>query len=244
MTAELLDRRVLGAVRFVDAVTGLVIPDRLEVQATGVRWVRNRRGDYVVAEAPGLERHRDAFPSPPPTPAVGSVEISFTVRDPAGRYLGRRGTLALPRDPDTDGAANPDSLFHPAAIPLFPAAAAPTWPGWAVVRASVAGSAPGTVLAGALLRVIRQSDDAILGGGMTDRRGEALVAVQGIPSTTFDDGAGPVVATEVAVRLEVVWDPDAAEMPDPDDLEARRVELLVRSRTAMLAAGRIVAIAL
>jgi hypothetical protein len=100
------------------------------------------------------------------------------------------------------------------------------------------------VLAGALLRVVRQSNGEILGGGMTDRRGEALVAVQGIPSTTFDDSAGPVVATEVAVRLEVVWDPDAAELPDPDDLENRRVELMVRSATAMLAAGRVVAIAL
>jgi hypothetical protein len=244
VSRELLDRRVLGAVRFVDAVSGLVIQDQLDVRARGVRWVRNRRGDYVIAEAPGLERHRDTFAVPPATPAVGAVRISITVRDPAGHYLARRATVPLPRDPDSNRAPNRDSLFRSESIPLFPAPAAPTWPGWAVVRASVAGSAPGTVLAGALLRVVRQSDGETLGGGMTDSRGEALVAVQGIPSTTFDDGAGPVVATEVAVRLEVVWDPAAAEPPDPGDLEARRDELLVRSATAMLASGRVVAIAL
>jgi hypothetical protein len=126
-------------------------------------------------------------------------------------------------------------------VSLFPAPAAPTWPGWAVVRASVAGAVSGAGLANALVRVVRQSDGVLLGAGMTDARGEALVAVQGIPSTTFDEGAGPVLATEIAVRLEVIRDPDAPGVPDPGDLETRRADLTVRTATAMLASGRVVA---
>ena len=236
MIVERVQRRVLGAVRFTDAVTGLVIMEPLVVGAAGVRWIRNRRGCYVLAGAPGLEAHADTFAAPPAAPPVGSVQVRFTVSDPGGRYLARRGSIDLPREPDPNQAS---SLFRLVDIMLFPAPTAATWPGWAVVRASVSGAGPGTVLAGALIRVVRTSDDVRLGSGMTDARGEALVAVEGIPSTTFGEGPGPVLATEVAVRLDVVHDPTTAgTAPDPDDLEARRGELLVRSGTATLQAGR------
>jgi hypothetical protein len=167
--------------------------------------------------------------------------VELQVQDPAGQYLPRRATIDLPRDPDPANAAQSNSLFRAVDVSLFPTPAAPTWPGWAVVRASVTSPTPGVGLADALVRVVRQSDDVRLGAGMTDARGEALVAVQGIPSTTFDEGEGPVLATEVAVRLEVIHDPDAPEVPDPDDLEARRADLRVRTATAMLASGRVVA---
>jgi hypothetical protein len=79
---------------------------------------------------------------------------------------------------------------------------------------------------------------------MSDHRGEALIAVEGIPTSSFSDDDGPVVATEIAVRLEVVWDPAVTGLPDPDDLEARRATLLVRQTTARLASGRILILTL
>jgi hypothetical protein len=244
MTAELLESRVLGAVRFTDAVTALPIDAPLRVVAPGVRWIRNRRSCWVVAAVPGLDAYEAAFAGPPSAPAVGSATLSFQVSDPDGRWLSRVASLALPRDGDPTHVDQPQSLFTPVDVPLFPAPAAPTQRGWAVVYASVAGTAPDSRLAGALVRVVRDSDGVRIGAGLSDPRGEALIAVEGIPTTSLGDGAGPVVAKEIVARLQVVWDPAAAAPPDPDALEARQAALLVRQTTARLASGRVLTMTL
>lgn len=239
MSAELNDRRVLGALRFTDAVTALPIDAPLAVTAPGVRWIVNRRAHWVIASAPGLATHETEFLAPPNAPPLGDLELSFAVSDPAGRWLPRVGSIALPRDPDATHAGQAQSLFVVHDIPMYPAPAAPTQRGWAVVRASVAGSTPGSVLAHALVRVVRVSDGVRIGAGMSDARGEALIAIEGIPSALLGDGDGPVVATEIAVRLQVVADANAGATPDPDDLEARSDELLVREIAASVASGRV-----
>jgi hypothetical protein len=244
MTAELRDTRVLGALRFTDAVTALPVDAPLVVTAPGVRWIRNRRAAWIIASAPGLEAHELSFDAPPGTPDLGDVRIALTVEDPSGRWLSRTASIALPRDADAEHGDQPASLFAIADVPLFPTPAAPTQRGWSIVRASVLGDAPGTKLAGALVRVVRESDGVRIGAGMSDHRGEALIAVEGIPTSSFSDDEGPVVATEIAVRLEVVWDPAVTGLPDPDDLEARRATLLVRQTTARLASGRILILTL
>jgi hypothetical protein len=238
MIPEHVDRRVLGAVRFVDAATGVAIREPLAVTAPGVRWIRNLSGSYVIAEAPGLAAHADAFLAPPPTPALESVEVTLTVRDPGGQYLARRHTVRLPRDPDPRQAATAGSLFRAMDVALFPAPAARPPIGWAVVRASLAEAGTGRPVAGALVRVVRTSDGRHLASGLSDERGEAVVPVPGIPLTTSEEGPGPVVATEVEVTLEVIVDAAAPAVPDPGDLEARRATLRVASSTAMLASGR------
>ena len=239
MTAELLENRVLGALRFVDAVTSLPIDADLEVTAPGVRWIRNRRSCWVIAEAQGFDAYESSFGAAPTTPAVGARSVSLQVSDPSGHYLSRAGIVAVPRDADPAHAGQPQSLFTVIDLPLFPAPAAPIQRGWAVVYASVAGSAPGTILPGALVRVLRDSDGVRIGAGMSDARGEVLIAVEGIPSTSLGEGDGPVVATEIAARLQVVWDGAAGPIPDPDALEARSVALLVREATTRLASGRV-----
>ncbi|HEU0016092.1 MAG TPA: hypothetical protein VFQ45_20610 [Longimicrobium sp.] len=249
MSADLVDRRVLGAVRFVDAVTGDTVEGPLRVAAPGVRWTRNRRGWWVVAGAPGLEAHTGVFPTPPAQPPLGSVPVVLTVEDGAGRYLPRRYTLALPRDPDPKKADRPNSLFRPADVPLYASPAGGVAAGWAVVRASVTrGGAPA---AGALLRVLRKSDEAapaapaqVLGWGMADERGEALVAVAGIPVTTWDEGGdGQVLATEVDARVQVYWEAGQAWPPDPDAL-AGKGRKAVGVAGARLAAGRTVTVSI
>jgi hypothetical protein len=233
-----VDRRVLGAVRFLDASTGTEVREPLTVTGPGVRWIRNRAGWYVIANAPGLDAHTDAFLAPPPAPPLESVGIALTVADPGGRYLPRQHTLRLPRDPDPLHAAAPGSLFRPIDVVLFPTPAARPPSGWSVVRASVTVVGTAAPVAGALVRVARSSDGQRLASGLSDARGEALVPVPGIPLTTSDEGSGPVMATEVEVTVEVIVDPAAAGVPDPDDLEARRVALRVASTNVMLAAGR------
>ena len=95
-----------------------------------------------------------------------------------------------------------------------------------------------------MIRVIRVSDDSRIAAGLSDGRGEALVAVPGIPVTTWGEDAGPVLTTEVEARLEVVFDPASGPVPDPDDLEARRNELRLKSSTVMLASGRAITVRL
>jgi hypothetical protein len=234
---ERVDRRVLGAVRFVDVTTGLPVDAPLVVRAAGVGTLRTPRGYYVITRAPGLGAHEGAFDAPPATPALASVAVELTVTDRAERrYLPRRSTVRFPLDPDRKSA---DSLFHAVDVALFPSPAARTSPGWAVIRASVVDEATGEPVAGALLLARPPGDagETALGRGLSDDRGEALLAVAGIPITTWGDGTGPVLATHVEATLEVAADRTALAPPDPDDIEARLDDLRVHSRDISLGSG-------
>lgn len=240
MTRELFERRVLGAVRFTDAATRSRILDPLSVRAEGVKFVRNMSGDYVIFDAPGLEAHTQSFESPPNAPALASVPVTIEVADPAGRYVTRRSVIRLPRDPDPTHSNAPDSLFGAIEVTLFPSPSAGTRPGWALVRGTVIENGTGRPLGGALLRVVRVSDSTLLARGMSDARGEALVAVPGIPVITFGEGDA-VTETTVDVALSAVFDPAAGAVADPDDLEARRADLPTRSFNGRLSSGRLLA---
>jgi hypothetical protein len=252
MIVEDVDRRVLGALRLVDAITGQRVTERLDVAAAGVTFVRNLSGDLVIrsvtaAVSAALRAHGFAFGAAPAEPAVGALELDVRIADPRHRYLPRRVGVALPRDPDPTNASSPDSLFQPVIVRMHRSAAGAVAGGWSVIRAHVTGPGGAGVLAGALIRVLRASDDTLLGGGVTDERGEALIAVAGVPVTTFDAGngdeeaddvaEGPVLITSVPVTLQVVFDEEAGWPPDPDDLEARAAELEVRTVNASLRSG-------
>src|SRR5215510_7137654 len=129
MRLEQFDRRVLGAVRFVDSTTGVPVVTPLAVQAGGLRFVRNLGGHYVIAGATGLEEHTTVFEKPPANPALGALTFEITVADPGHEYLPRRQTIKLPRDPDPKNADAVDSLFRAVEVRLFPAARAATGPG-------------------------------------------------------------------------------------------------------------------
>lgn len=230
---DLMDRRLLGAVRFVDVVTGMEVLSPLRVSAPGVRWVRNLRGWFVAASAPGLEAHTHAIDRPPAQPAAGKTPVTLAVQDPTGRYLPRGAVLALPRDAEPGKKDSPSSLFTPADVELFPSPIAPVSPGWAVIRVSVVTKKTQEPAAGALLRVSRKSGE-VLGRGMTDARGEGLVGIAGIPVTTWDDeGQEGVLAREMDARLDVLWSPAAA-----GDVDALPKAKVVATQELKLASGR------
>jgi hypothetical protein len=243
MTPELLDRRVLGAVRFVDASTASTVQDGLSVQSAQADLRRNLSGLWVIWNAPGLEPHTAVFDQPPAAPPLGSVAVTLTVADNAARYLARHVTIPLPRDPAAANADHPVSLFQPVDVALYPAPAAPVMPGWAVIRAHISNAATNQGLAGALLRVLRTADQQVLARGMSDSRGEALVVVPGIPVTTFNAGDGPALATEVDVTVEAIFDPAAGAVTDPEAVESK-AGLPRASSAQKLAAGRELAIGL
>lgn len=236
MILELVERRVIGAIRLLDVTTSLQIREPLNITANGASVRRNGSGLFVLWSAPGLESTMDSFQQPPTVPGPGTVTLTLVIDDPTQRYLARRSTIQLPLDPDPQHATN--SLFIPIDVPIFPGPAAPTTPGWAIVRASVTEATTSNGLAGALLRVVRTSDSVRLGLGLTDARGEGLIAVPGIPVTTWDSGSGPVLASEVDATVQAVVDPNATGIPDPDDLEARHTSLRSTTSAVKLASGR------
>jgi len=235
---ERVERRILGAVRFVDAATQLWITDSLEVSAPGVKLIRNGHGAYVIAAAPGLDAHTQAFTAPPAAPAIGSVSVTLTASDPSGRYLPRAVTLALPRDPDPTKGDQPGSLFQAVPAPLYPSPAGPIAAGAAIVRASISAQGSGAPLANALVMVTRKSDNVVLARGLSDARGEALAVVPGVPVMTWDNAGGSVLAPETNVTVSAVYDPALSGPPDPESLEARRATLKTASVDSKLASRR------
>ncbi|HVG18930.1 MAG TPA: hypothetical protein VNI02_07740 [Blastocatellia bacterium] len=224
MILEHMDRRVLGAVSFIDATTNLRILSPLSVKAEGVKLTRNRRGFYVIATAPGLETYSETFREQPALVALGSVEVALDVIDPGMQYLPRRRVIRLPRDPSPANAGREDSLFRPVDVPLFPSPASATLPGWGLIRATIRERGTGNLLPWSLIRVTRNDNPPapprVLAVGLADSRGEALVPVPGIPITTWGETPEAVVATDIDVTLEVVFDPEVKKIADADALAA------------------------
>lgn len=213
---ERADRRVLGAVRLVDAATGRPVVRPLLVAADGARFLRNRSGLYVITDSPGLREHVTSFLEPPATPATGMAAIErLRIEDPLGQYLPRLARVPLPRG--TDGA-----LFEPEEVRMLPAPALSPRLDWAGWRASVRHAGSGEPVRGALLVLSWATAGGVAqrARGMSDERGEALVAVIGLPVSRPADGAGSPLTAETEVALAAFVRPDQAWPVDPDRLEA------------------------
>ena len=233
---DIIDRRVLGALRLVDHTTTALIRRPLQVTADRVRFTRNLSAFYVVNSAPGLASHLTEFDSPPPQPAVGSVRLSVNIADRQQTYLPRIATLELPRNPDPADSDQAGSLFQPVDVTMYRTSNAFTNVNWSVIRGSVFrldDQSSRLPVRGALLRVIRTDDDAVLARGLSDTRGELIVPVAGIPITNFSNGddedstpSGPVISSETPVRLEVIVDSALPWPVNPDVLEANIATML------------------
>jgi hypothetical protein len=248
---EHTDTRVLAALRCVDASTGLPIEAGVSVSAPGARWLRKPGGLFVLMHLPALQAHTEAFAQPPALPAVGSLPLEVTVQVASGQWLPRTVTLNLPRNPNPAQPLAADSLFHPVPVLLYPSPAAPVGANWAVLRVTLVDAANGDALGGALLRV--QDQGQVLARGMTDERGQALLAVPGVPRSTW--GEDVVLAQELQATVQAVFDPaqgtrrSATEvaartapaqppLPNPDALERDRARLPNTVIPVALMAGR------
>ncbi|HWF76376.1 MAG TPA: hypothetical protein VN694_04295 [Caulobacteraceae bacterium] len=250
---DLLDRRALAALRFVDA-TGAQVVTPVAVSADGAKFVRTRSGLAAVLAAPGLEAHESAFQAPPAAPAIGSVTVELDVRPACAELAARRFALKLPRNPDPAQAATADSLFKPVEVALLP-----------TPRARVSG------LLAALCVTVRRSDDQRRVGGalvrlrpdgglpearaITDMAGDALLIVAGAPLST--PGPGATTLPDVGAQLDAIVDPNLAQFAsdadvaaspaapwpgpllDPDDIETRLAGSATAASAVRIACGQI-----
>lgn len=225
---ETVDRRVFGALEPVDELSGDRIALPLQLSAPGLGLMRNRRGLWVIRELPGQDAYTRSFDDPPPRPARSDFRVE--VQDPSGRYLPRAVTLALPRwlpGPAGEPAAADDAR-RPVPLPLYPAAAAVLRPGWSALRLRLhRDGEPAIGLANVL---VEATPPAALGlplrRTLTDRHGEALLVLPGVPPL-MPAGGGLTADFEVALAFvldaTLVARSDAADfaIPDPDQVLRR-----------------------
>jgi len=211
MIDESVDRRVLGGITFTDAITNTAVLSALSIRSSLLQLQPNRSGVYVVFDGPAFHGLTLEFnPAPASWPPPQSFEV--TVQDPSLNYLGRRVQIQAPQ---------PLTSTAPQTVALYPAAAARTEPNWAVIRASVTGTS-GAGLPWAVVQAIK-SDNTVAATGVTDARGEALLAVPGLGIQVSADGSGSVTEVTIPVTVQAWFDPTvqaqpAGWVPNPDDI--------------------------
>jgi hypothetical protein len=220
---DLIERRVFGAIEFIDDLSETRVLSPLQIDAPGVQVLRNRRGFYVVREVDGQDAYTRRFDNPPARPARSDLTLS--VQDPTQRYLPQRIGLALPRWlPDgIEAVDDADNALKPVTVRLVPAAAMPLQGAWAVLRLKVAveGSAA-TGLANVLVEAQPALPGFALRRSFTDRHGEALVVIVSAPPILPLAGPPAGLTREFPVALTLVIDhsvvrPSTAnEFPSPD----------------------------
>lgn len=238
---ELVDRRVFGAIEFIDDLSETRVLSPLQIHAPGVQVLRNRSGFYVLREVDGQDAYTRAFDNPPARPPRS--ELAVSVQDPSQRYLPQRIGLALPRWlPDgAEAVDDADNALKPVTVRLAPAAGMPLQSAWAVLRLKVAITGSATGLANVLVEAQPALPGFALRRSFTDRHGEALVVIVSAPP--FLPLAGPPagLTREFAVALTLVLDRSvvrpgtATEFPSPDPA------LILQRRTDGHADVRVVA---
>lgn len=230
---EHVNRRVLGAFQFVDAMTQLpvIVPARVEVRSAtllpdeavplrpeSVRLRQTRSGFWAIMRAPFFDTYAETFedPATPDEVEGTSLRLRLAVADAGPNYLPQEFQFDLPRPLE-------DDIFEPVTVQLFRAPGAPVLGGWSVLRARVLTEG-GDPLGGVLVRVFRHprlADDGPIGQGMSEwrgsMRGETLVAAADIPR--FRPGEeDEVLASTQQVQFEAVRDDNFAggpnELPD------------------------------
>lgn len=228
---EVIERRVFGAIEFLDDLTGARVLDPLRLTAPGMSLLRNRSGQYVIRELDGHDDYTRKFDDAPPAPPRSNV--SLCVEDPRQCYLPQSFTLSLPRLLRTPASpvADADNALRPAQVRLWPAAALPVRASWAVMRLCVVvdGSDPPLGLANVIVEAKPKAAGLALQRAMTDRHGEALVVIQGAPPVL--SGGGPAGLTrEFKVAISLVLDRQVVRtsaeqtfpLPDPALVLQRR----------------------
>lgn len=219
---ELLDRRILAAVTFIDP-TGLPVLSPVRVTGEGVRLQVKRPGELIVVAAPGLDDYAASFDLPVAL-AIGSVSVVLDIIPSDPGYLPRQAILTLPRDPAPANNSSPGSLFRAVEIALPPSPAAPL-PGLAAgMIVTVRRTDDQRRVEGALVRLT--APGGAQAQSLTNAVGEAMLMVSVPLSST---GPGATVLPDVAATYDVIIDPALARFHADADLDAARAAAAART---------------
>jgi len=240
MSGTQIDRRVLGGFLFLDAVTGESVTDPLAVSDTSLTLRVNRSGVYAIMDAPGFSNLNTEFDPLPDWPATGGPLFEITVQEiisqgRSSQYLPRRAQVSAPQ--------SLASLATPQKVTLYAGPSGHIEPNWAIIRASVADGT-GAGLPWAVLQVIR-SDNSVAATGLTDERGEAMLAVPGLGLQVSAGSSGAVTETTIPVTVQAWFDPSTLQqpagwVPNPDDIlnNLSNASLKTNKMTGALGAGQ------
>lgn len=241
---ETLERRVFGAIEFVDDLTDQRVLEPLQIRAPGIGLLRNRSGLYVIRELDGHQAYTRQFDDAPSAPVRS--DFSLQVEDPSAHYLPRTVALSLPRLLAAPASPVPDAenVLRPVRIRLWPAAALPVRAQWAILRMTleVAGTNPPQGLA----NVIVETRPRVAGLGvqhtMTDHHGDALIVIAGAPPV-LPDGGPAGLTRDFSVGVTLVIDSQVVRssaaravppIPDPSRVLRRRDEQHAEVRVVAL----------
>ncbi len=208
LAPDLLDRRALALLRFVD-VAGRPVLGPVRIEGDGVRTVAKGGGRFALLEARGFEAYVASFDPIVSVPAKTiRLDLTPSARDVAPRGFG----LRLPRNPAPDA---PSSLFEPQAVELLPSALAARSGSACTIRVSVRRGDDARVVEGALVRA-RSADAAFLARAVTDARGEACLLFPFLPLSF----PGQTISAEQSARVVVHVDPGSARFHAPAEVVA------------------------
>ena len=209
----LLDRRMIAAIQASDPL-GRPIDGGVEAEAVGARFFTKPDGTVILQSWSRLEGFDAAFENQPSSPAIGSRTLDLLITPRSGAVMSRRATISLPRDPDPANATNANSLFRAVTITM-PASASIKVPGQACcLLAGVVRNTDDAPVAGAVLRLTSDANPQLTTLGITNRQGEALLLVAGLPLAEV--GAGAALIEDHKATLELFVDPDAIDTDGRD----------------------------
>lgn len=217
MILENVDRRVLGAIRCVDAVTKAPILDSLVVQSDQLDLRRNASQVWVIFDAPGMHNLTTQFDLTTTWPAGSAFEIS--IRSINQRYLPRRANVNVPGK--LKAKDDPGPAMAPQDIVLYPSPTAGALPNWAQVRVWVGKNNTTEGLPWAVVRVTHNSDNTLLATGVSNSNGDALLSIPGLGISASTNGGAAVSEPTIDATVAAFWDPGsqgqpASWMPNPD----------------------------
>lgn len=214
---ELLDRRVLAGLSFVDPL-GRLVQSPVAVRAVdpAVKLYARRAGEIVITDAPGLERQISSFDPPAPPPALGSISVVLDVKPADSGFGARRFTLKLPRNSDPSQG---DAASSFVVVSLLASPAGSVTGLVAAIRVHVGRSNDGFAVEGALVR-LRPEGGRPEVWGLTDAAGEALLLAAGVPIAS--PGPGATVQADIGGVVDAIVDPALARFNAPDALQIAR----------------------
>lgn len=235
----LLDRRMVAAIQLVGPL-GEAVDEPVALECSAGQWFGKGGGLFVLqhwADDPELSAKWDSQQS---AFAVGGKRLEFTLRPAGRRYMARKASLRLPRDPDPANRAAANSLFQPAQVALPAATAFALGGNAAGVIVGLSRDGDDVPIENAVVRLRDSASGTIRAVGITNAHGEALLVMAGLALAAAGSGAsaspvhGKIVEAlvdQAAARFNETPPAGAADPVDPD-----RIVAAVASNTIVQAA--------